>query len=110
MRAANQTVTARRWRLAVVGLGAAALVLLARCFQPDLPACAYRCNTAEPRCPDEYECRSDGYCHLKGSTEACRYSMDLLPAADMSLPPDQSLPADLAGTADLLPDQSRPDL
>lgn len=83
-----------------LGLGGAALGLV-RCFSPDLPACAYICNTAEPRCPDEYECRADSYCHLRGSTEACSYSMDLAPAVDMLVAPDQSVPPDLATPADL---------
>lgn len=83
-----------------LGLVGAALGLV-RCFNPDLPACAYICNTAEPRCPDEYECRADGYCHLRGSTEACSYSMDLAPAVDMLVAPDQSVPPDLTTPADL---------
>ncbi|MFO0575287.1 MAG: hypothetical protein U1A78_14950 [Polyangia bacterium] len=100
MRAANRPARRARF-VAALGLGAAVIGLLARCFQPDLPTCAYRCNTTEPRCPDDYECRTDGYCHLKGTTEACMYSMDLLPAPDLSLPPDQSPPPDLTGAADL---------
>lgn len=71
---------------------------LSRCFVPDLPACAYICapEGTEPRCPGEYECRTDGYCHLKGSTEACPYSMDLGPDAAQARP-------DLSTTADLTP-------
>jgi len=69
-------------------LGALAL-LGARCFNPTLPDCSYRCRAAEdgaPRCPEEYECRADLYCHLKGSTAACPYTMDLMPAADLRGP------------------------
>lgn len=82
-------------RLLIGGLCAgAALLFLARCFQPDLPVCSYRCNPTEPRCPDEYECRTDGYCHLKGSAQECPYGMDLSPAPDLGQPRDQSLPPD----------------
>ena len=27
--------------------------------------------TPTPKCPDDYECRTDGYCHLIGTTAAC---------------------------------------
>lgn len=74
----------KNWRVILLplGLGAAlalSLASLSRCFSPTLPACSFICNKEEPKCPDEYECRSDNYCHLKGSTEMCPYSMDLLP-------------------------------
>jgi hypothetical protein len=78
-------------------------VSLSHCFSPELPACAYRCNATEPRCPDEYECRDDGYCHLKGSTESCPYTQDLVPppvidlsgfSIDLSKPVDMSSPGD----------------
>ncbi len=77
---------------------------LTRCFVPDLPACAYICAPAgvEPRCPGEYECRMDGYCHLKGSTEACPYSMDLGPDAAQARP-DLSM----STTPDLTPDDAQ---
>jgi len=80
------------------------LVLLSRCFSPTLPACSYICNSTEPRCPDEYECRSDSYCHLRGSTESCPYSMDLGPAAPR---PDMAATVDMAAAP---PDQDAPDL
>ena len=82
--------TARRktspWRPVTLALCSAVVLAgaalgLTQCFQPDLPACSYRCNATEPRCPDEYECRSDGYCHLQGNTEACPYQMNLNPSA-----------------------------
>lgn len=50
---------------------------IAHCFSPSLPTCSYRCGPADSPCPAEYECRVDGYCHLRGSTEACSYRMDL---------------------------------
>lgn len=90
-----------RWGLAkglAGGLGVfLALLSLVRCFQPDLPVCSYRCNTDEPKCPDEYECRADRYCHKKGTTESCPFSMDLAPPPDISMPRDQSMPPDLSG-------------
>jgi hypothetical protein len=49
---------------AALGLGAA---LLGQCFAPSYHDCAFRCNPTAPPCPDEYECRSDGYCHLRSS-------------------------------------------
>lgn len=85
------------------------LVLLSRCFSPDLPACSFVCGTEEPRCPTQYECRSDGYCHLSGSTEACPYTMDLSPAparpdlsssGDMATPPDMTVPPDMTTPTD----------
>lgn len=105
MRAAASAALARPhrgrwglWKVLAGGLGvAAALVSLARCFQPDLPVCSYRCNTAEPKCPDEYECRADQYCHRKGTTEACPYSMDLSMPPDLAVTRDQSMPPDLSG-------------
>ena len=75
------------------------VVLLSRCFSPDLPDCSYICGTDDPSCPPEYECRNDGYCHLKGSTAACPYTMDLAPPADL-LTLDASPPAD-GGVADM---------
>lgn len=72
---------------------------LSHCFSPELPACAYRCNATEPRCPDEYECRTDGYCHLKGNTEACPYMQDLTPAPVIDLSGfsiDLSKPVDMS--------------
>ena len=63
-------------------LGGLAL-LGARCFNPTLPDCSYRCEANDRTCPPEYDCLDDGYCHLKSSTTACPYTMDLRPAADL---------------------------
>lgn len=64
-----------------------ALAPLPGCFQVDQPICSYKCGTgtgsAEPACPEDYECRSDGYCHLTGTTEACTFS-DASVVIDMS--------------------------
>mgnify|MGYP000502906058 FL=1 len=86
-------------RVLSIVLSAGALVgalLSTHCFSPALPACSYRCNTTEPRCPDEYECRVDGYCHLKGNSESCPFFMDLSPQ-----PADLSTPGDMSATPDL---------
>jgi hypothetical protein len=94
--------------LAGVALFAGA-VTLSRCFSPTLPACSFICNTTDPKCPDDYECRSDNYCHLTSSSETCPYSMDLTPApvvdmldagdmataADLTVAPDMTTPADM---------------
>lgn len=99
---------AKKWSALLVPAGfgsllVGGLVLLSRCFSPDLPACSFICNTDEPRCPGQYECRSDGYCHLVGSTEACPYTMDLSPG-----PPRP----DLSGSGDMstAPDLASPDM
>lgn len=99
---ARWTLTLSKKILIPIVLGAVALpglLSLSRCFSPSLPACSFICNKDEPRCPDEYECRSDSYCHLKGSTELCPYSMDLSPAPvdQLSLPDLTSVP-DMAAT------------
>ena len=82
--------------LSLLALSGALVMTLGQCFSPDLPVCSYQCASDEPACPDDYECRTDGYCHLKGSTEACPYSMDLGPDAAQARP-------DLSTTADLTP-------
>jgi len=64
-----------------------ALVPVSGCFSYDEPVCAYKCGGGTD-CPDNYECRSDGYCHQLGSTEACGFS-DAAAVIDMSIPSDQ---------------------
>lgn len=76
---------------------ALALVALARCFSPELPACSYKCAAQEPFCPDEYEC-VNRYCRIKGSTEACPWVDDLSPPPDLSGPPPDA--------ADMTPDMA----
>jgi hypothetical protein len=77
---------------------AAALFLGAGCFNPDQPACSYACADSDPRCPYDYECRADGYCHLVGTGDTtCNFT----PPADMSmsLPADQAhVPSDMSGS------------
>ena len=70
---------------------AAALCLAAAgfsgCFNVDKPSCSYACSDTSPKCPDDYECCLDGYCHLTGTTEACLFSDAAVPL-DMAQPPD----------------------
>jgi hypothetical protein len=78
-------------------LGALAL-LGARCFSPTLPDCSYRCGPDDQAaCPAEYECREDRYCHLKGSTAACPYTMDLMPVQDLRSAAGDAGPGDGGG-------------
>jgi hypothetical protein len=91
--------SARRHGLPWTVLGGGSLLgllLFARCFSPSLPTCSYRCDTAERACPPEYECRSDAICHLKGSSEACSFVVDLGGSA-----PDLASPRDLQSGSDL---------
>lgn len=84
--------------LSSFGVVVSGLLFLPRCFNPALPACSYICNhntLGAPLCPDEYECRADGYCHLRGSSEACPYTMDLRPA-DIGRPAMDMGPSDAA--------------
>jgi len=93
---------ARNWLLLsslggflILGLG-----FLSRCFSPQLGDCAYVCyqnDGGAPLCPEQYECRSDGYCHLLGSTMVCPYTIDLGPAPDG--PPADLLPPPADGSA-----------
>ena len=73
--------------LALASLG------FAGCFNVDKPTCSYACSDTDPKCPEDYECRTDGYCHLVGTTAACAFS-------DAAVPLDMSVavtPNDLTG-------------
>jgi hypothetical protein len=54
-----------------IGLGGALPVLLAlcACFDPPTANIAFQCGP-NAACPERYECRDDGCCHLIGSTTA----------------------------------------
>lgn len=71
----------------------------AGCFSPEKPICSYVCADTAPKCPDDYECRSDGYCHKIGTSDACPFSDAAMPA-DLSAtaPPDMTSAGDLAST------------
>jgi hypothetical protein len=79
----------RAARLALI----AAVLVLAGCFSPDQPLCAYSCGDTDPKCPDNYVCLSDGYCHLHGDPTACPYSDAAMGDLAMTLPPDMSVPS-----------------
>lgn len=74
--------------LCVVALAAAG------CFNPQKPTCSYVCAESSPKCPDDYECRVDGYCHLIRSTDACLYS-------DAAVPIDMSVAVDMSRAGDM---------
>lgn len=62
--------------LSLLALSGALVMTLGQCFSPDLPVCSYQCASDEPACPDDYECRADKLCHLKGSAEqACPFDL-----------------------------------
>lgn len=71
------------------------LVAVAGCFHPQKPSCSYVCGDSTPKCPDDYECRADGYCHLIGSTDACLFSDAAVPL-DMSMSIDMSMRGDMS--------------
>jgi hypothetical protein len=69
-------------RLVASAALALASLALSGCFNVDEPVCSYACAEVEPKCPEDYECRSDGYCHKKGTTGACSFSvLDMSAAA-----------------------------
>ncbi len=69
---------------------AALLCSVAGCFNPDKPTCSYVCADTEPKCPEDYECRPDGYCHLTGTTDVCPFT-------------DAAMPLDMSANASDLP-------
>jgi hypothetical protein len=75
-------------RLLAIAALALAAGTLSGCFNVDKPTCSYACSDTAPACPDDYECRSDGYCHLAGTTASCAFS-------DAAVPLDMSMPRDL---------------
>ena len=88
------------------------LVLLAGCFAPENPPCTFRCDTLaanHQHCPESYECRLDGYCHLVGTVGSCPTASVDLASPDLvtTTPPDMRT-ADLATSSDLAP--TLPDL
>ena len=83
-------------RLLAVATLALAVGSVSGCFNPDKPSCSYACSDTTPKCPDDYECRSDGYCHLVGTTDACLFPDAAVPL-DMSM---MSTAQDLTPTSD----------
>jgi hypothetical protein len=52
------------------GWAQTALVLLAGCYNVDLPLCAVTCGSDSP-CPGDLSCGVDGFCHASGDTQSC---------------------------------------
>jgi hypothetical protein len=76
-----------------LGVALAALLLAAGCFSPTEPACSFLCGPADPKCPDDYVCLADGYCHLSGHTEKCPFTDAAMAPTDMSASvTDMSMP------------------
>jgi hypothetical protein len=73
-------------------------VALVGCFEFDEPACSFKCGAGggADSCPDDYECRSDGYCHRHDSTDVCPFS-------DAAVGDDLSAQADMSNLIDALP-------
>jgi hypothetical protein len=70
-----------------------ALVVLvlasAGCFSPTEPICSFACADTDPKCPLDYVCLADGYCHLHGNPQTCGFSDAAVPNdMAMSLPTD----------------------
>jgi hypothetical protein len=65
-------------------IGLAAGLLLSQCYVPTYSDCAFRCGSAAPRCPEQYECRTDGYCHVPDSVAVCAVGRDLSVVMDLA--------------------------
>jgi hypothetical protein len=61
-----------------------ALLAGAGCFSPTQPICSFACGDSDPKCPQDYVCLGDGYCHLHGDPTSCGFS-------DASVPLDMSV-------------------
>ena len=85
-------------RLLAVATLAFAAASFSGCFNVDKPTCSFVCSDTTPKCPDDYECRTDGYCHLVGTTDACLFSDAAMPL-DMSMPLDLT-PSDMTPASD----------
>jgi hypothetical protein len=81
--------------LTIAVLALAATSGFSGCFNVDKPTCSYVCSDTTPKCPDDYECRTDGYCHLTGTTAACSFA-----DAAVQVPGDMSMQPDLVSTSD----------
>ena len=73
-------------RLVILLLLALPPVSLGGCFDFDEPVCSFKCGGGTT-CPDDYECRSDGYCHKENTTDVCSFSDGAL-ASDLSAATD----------------------
>lgn len=89
-----------------LAIALACALSLPACFNPDQPACTFRCDSAignGRRCPESYSCGADNYCHLNGNTDVCPYAVDSAVIVDMTAAsPDLTPAADLT-TVDASP-------
>ncbi len=67
-----------------------AALAFAGCFSPAEPVCSFACADTDPKCPVDYVCLSDGYCHLHGNPTSCGYSDASVPLDLSATPMDQS--------------------
>ncbi len=65
----------------------------AGCFGVDEPQCSFACGP-NGECPDDYQCMSDGYCHLHGNNDPCGFSDASVP--DLTLTSNDLAHADLS--------------
>ena len=96
----------------------------AGCFNVDTPPCTFSCGDNRV-CPDDYQCLSDGYCHLHGQMSSCGFtdaalapdllgsqSSDAGPDLAMTLDVDMAMPAvptDMSESLDVsVPDDLTP--
>jgi hypothetical protein len=63
------------------------LFACAGCFSPNEPTCSFACADSDPKCPLDYTCLSDGYCHLQGDTASCGFSDASVPLDMATKPP-----------------------
>lgn len=75
----QRTITPMLQRTIMLALGLA----LAGCFSVDEPPCSYACSDTG-LCPDDYQCLSDGYCHLHGQMTSCGYTDAALAPGDLA--------------------------
>lgn len=87
-----------RSALLTTALVLSAVALWIGCFAPTYADCAFRCASTEPKCPAEYQCMSDGYCHLPDSTTLC--AIPKIPDLAGTVLPDLSTPDDASPAGD----------
>ena len=62
-------------RRALFLIAAALAAIVASCFSPDQPACAFSCATTHT-CPTSYVCAPDGFCHRADAQGLCTLTPD----------------------------------
>lgn len=86
-----------------------AFASLGACFETPTTNISFLCGAGD-ECPDNYECRDDGCCHLIGSssTETCDLPDASVPAVDAPMTPDAMNP-DAMNPDAMNPDAMNPD-